>query len=188
MALRLVLLPHITESPLGHNEVELAIVGVVDPTRTSEVHLIGVVGVTSQWSDEGAEVILVFGAGLDAVFGFAAGLVAVFDFPAGLGGAFLGVVVAVWVTPLCKHEMSLCMVRTSSSFIFMSGVSPRRSRGFSASISQMLVNSYLSGQCQSMSETQCQRLNVRDSMSETQCQRLNARESISKTQSQSRIY
>jgi hypothetical protein len=32
-----------------------------------------------------------------------------------------------------------------------------------------------------MSETQYQRLNVRDSMSETQCQRLNVRESMSKS-------
>ena len=45
----------------------------------------------------------------------------------------------------------------------------------------MLVNSYMSGQCQSMSETQCQRLNVRDSMSETQCQRLNVRNSMSES-------
>jgi len=36
----------------------------------------------------------------------------------------------------------------------------------------------------SMSKTQCQRLNVRDSMSETQCQRLNVRDSMSETQCQ----
>jgi hypothetical protein len=168
--LRVVLLPRATESPLGRNEVELEIAGVVDPTRTFEVRLIGVVGVTRIWSNEAADEIFVFGAGLDAVFGFAAGLVEVFDFLAGLGGAFFGVVVALRVTLLCKHEMSRCIVRTSSSFIFASGVSPRRSREFSASVSQMSVNSYLSGRCPSMSETQCQRLNVRDSMSETQCQ------------------
>jgi len=159
-----VLLPRATESPLGRNEVELEIAGVVDPTRTSEVLLlIGVVGGTRICSNEGADVI--FGAGLDAVLGFLAGL----------GGAFLGVVVALRVTLLCKHEMSLCIVRTSSSLSFASGVSPRRSRELSTSVSQMSVNSYLSGRCQSMSETQCQRLNVRDPMSETQCQRLNVR-------------
>jgi len=32
-----------------------------------------------------------------------------------------------------------------------------------------------------MSETQCQRLNVRDSMSETQCQKLNVRDSMSES-------
>jgi hypothetical protein len=163
------LLPRATKSPLGRNEVELEIAGVVDPIRISEVRLlIGVVGGTRICSNEGADVI--FGAGLDAVFGFAAGLVAVLGFLAGLGGAFFGVVVALWVTLLCKHEMSLCIERTSSSLSFTSGVSASRSRELSASISQMSVNSDLSGRCQSMSETQCQRLNVRDSMSETQCQ------------------
>jgi len=127
---------------------------------------------------------VIFGAGLDAVFGFAAGLVAVLGSLAGLGGAFLGVVVALRVTDLSKHEMSLCILRTSSSLRFASGVSPRRSRELSTSVSQMSVNSYLSGRCQSMSETQCQRLNVRDSMSETQCQRLNVRDSMSETQCQ----
>jgi len=118
---------------------------------------------------------VIFGAGLDAVFGFVAGLVAVLGFLAGLGGAFLGVVVALRVTLLCKHGMSLCIVRTSSSLSFTSGVSPRRSLELSASVSQISVNTCLSCQSQSMSETQCQRLNVRDSMSETQCQRLNVR-------------
>jgi hypothetical protein len=180
---RVVLLPRATESPLGRNEVELEIAGAVDPTRTSEVRLlIGVVEGSRICSNEGADVI--FGAGLDAVFGFAVGLVAVLGFLAGLGGAFLGVVVALWVTLLCKHEMSLCIVWTSSSLSFASGVSPRRSRELSARVSQMSVNSYLSGRCQSMSETQCQRLNVRDSMSETQCQRLNVRDSMSETQCQ----
>jgi hypothetical protein len=175
--LQVVFLPRATESPLGRNEVELEIVGLVDPTRTSEVHLlIGVVGGTRICSNEGADVI--FGVGLDAVFGIAAGLIAVLSFLAGLGGAFLGVVVALWVTLLCKHEMSLCIVWTSSSLSFASGVSPRRSQELSTSVSQMLVNSYLSGRCQSMSETQCQILNVRDSMSATQCQRLNVRDSM----------
>jgi hypothetical protein len=142
--LRVVLLPRATESPLGRNEVELEIAGVVDPTRTSEVRLlIGVVGGTRMCSNEGADVI--FGAGHDVVFGFAAGLVAVLGFLAGLGGAFLGVVVALRVTLLCKHEMSLCIVWTSSSLSFAFGVSPRRSRELSASVSQMSVNSYLSG-------------------------------------------
>jgi hypothetical protein len=48
----------------------------------------------------------------------------------------------------------------------------------------MSINFYLSGWCQSVSETQCQKLNVRDSMSETQCQRLNVRDSMSETQCQ----
>ena len=122
--------------------------------------------------------------GLDAVFGYAAGLVAVLGCLARLGGAFLGVVVALRVTLLCQHEMSLCIVQTSSSLSFTSGASPRRSRELSARVSQMSVNSYLSGRCQSMSETHCQRLNVRDSMSETQCQRLNVRDPMSETQCQ----
>ena len=186
--LRVVLLPSATQSPLGRTEVELEIAGAVDITRTFEVGLlIGVVGGSRICSNEGADVI--FGAGLDAVFGFAAGLVVVLGFLARLGGAFLGVVVALRVTLLCKHEMSLCIVRTSSSLSFTSNVSPRRSRELSASVLQMSVNSYLSGRCQSMSvnvrdsmsETQCQRLNVRDSMSETQCQRLNVRDSMSES-------
>jgi hypothetical protein len=110
--LRVVLLPRATESPLGRNEVELEIAGVVDPTQTSELRLlISVVGGTRICSNEGANVI--FSAGLDAVFGFAAGLVAVLGFLAGLGGAFLVVVVALRVTHLCNHEMSLGIVRTS---------------------------------------------------------------------------
>jgi hypothetical protein len=70
---------------------------------------------------------VIFSARLDAVFGFAAGLVAVLGSLAGLGGAFLGVVVALRVTLLCVHEMSLCIVRISSSLSFASGLSPRRS-------------------------------------------------------------
>ena len=140
--LKVVLLPRATKFPLGPAEVELEIAGVVDPTRTSEVRLlIGLVGGTRICSNEGADVI--FGVGLDAVFGFAAVLVAVLDSLAGLGGAFLGVVVALRVTLLCKHEMSLCIVRTSSSLSFGSGVSRRRSRELSANVSQMSVNSYL---------------------------------------------
>ena len=80
--------------------------------------------------------------------------------------------------------MSLCIVRTSSSSSFASGISPRRSRELSASVSQKSVNFYLSGQCQSMSETECGRLNVRDPMSETQCQRLDVRDPMSETQCQ----
>jgi len=73
--LQVVLLPGTIKSTLGRNRVELEIAGVVDPTRTSEVHfLIGVVRGTSICSKEGADGNL--GAGLDAVFGFAAGLVA----------------------------------------------------------------------------------------------------------------
>jgi len=110
------------------------------------VHLlIGVVGGTRTCSKEGADVII--GAGLDAVSGFAAGLVAVLGFLAGLGGAFLSVVVALRVTLLCRHEMSLGIVRTSSSLSFASAVSPRRSRELSASVSQMSVNADLSGRC-----------------------------------------
>jgi hypothetical protein len=79
------------------------------------------------------------------------------------------------VTLVCNHEMSLCIVQTSSSLSFASGVSPKRSRELSTSVSQLSVNSYLSDRCQSTSAIQCQRLNVRDQMSETQCQRLNVR-------------
>jgi len=63
--LQVVLLPHATRSPLSHNKVELEIAGVGDPTRTSEVHLIGVVGVTRTWSNKAAHEIFVFGAGHD---------------------------------------------------------------------------------------------------------------------------
>jgi len=86
------------------------------------------------------------------------------------GGAVLGVVGALSVTLLYKHELSHCILWTRSWLIFASGVSPRTSREFPASISLMLANFYLSGGYQSMSETQSQRINVRDSMSETQCQ------------------
>jgi len=48
----------------------------------------------------------------------------------------------------------------------------------------MSANFYLSGQFQSMAETQCQRLNVRDSLSETQCQKLINRDSMSETHCQ----
>ena len=51
--LRLVLLPHTTKSPPGRDEVELEIVGVVNPTQTSDVLLlIGVVGGTRICSNE----------------------------------------------------------------------------------------------------------------------------------------
>ena len=95
--LHVILLLRATKSPLGCNEVELEIAGVVDPTRTSDVHLlIGVVGGTRICSNEGASVIC--GVGLDGVCGFATGLVVVLHFLAELGGASLGVVVAVRVT------------------------------------------------------------------------------------------
>jgi len=131
------------------------------------------------WSNERADVIFVFGMGLDAVFGFAVGLVVVCNFLAQHGGAILGVVVALRVPLLCKHEMSLWIASTSPQFIIVSGVSPRRYSEFSTSILQISVHFYLSGQHQSMSEIECQRLNVRDSMSETQCQRLNVRDLMS---------
>jgi hypothetical protein len=154
VALPLVVLRHATESPLVSNEVELEIAIVVDPIRTSEVHLlIGVVGGTRICSNEGAAVI--FAAGLDAVFGFVVALVAVLDYLVGLGGAVLGVVVALRVTLLYKQELSLCIVRTSSLLSFAFSVNPRSSQELSASISQLSVNSYYSGRCQSISETQC---------------------------------
>jgi hypothetical protein len=164
--LQVVLILRATESPLGHNEVELDIAGVVNPTKTSEVHsLIGVVGGTRICSNDGADVI--FGAGLGGVFGFAVGFVVVFDSLAGHGGTFLGVVVALWVTFHCNHEMSLRIVRVSSSLRIASVVSPNTSRELSASVSHMSGNFYLTGRCWSMSEAQCLRLNVRDSMCET---------------------
>jgi len=95
------LLSSATISLLGCSEVELEIAGVVDPTRGSEVPLIGVVGVTRIWSNEGADVILHFGVRLDVVVCFAMGLIEVFHFLAGLDGAFLGVVITVRVTLLC---------------------------------------------------------------------------------------
>ena len=72
---------------------------------------------------------MIVGVGLDAVFGFAVGLIAVYDFLAGPGGAFLGVVVALRVTLHCKHQMSRCIVQTSSSLSSASGETPRRSHG-----------------------------------------------------------
>ena len=95
--------------PFGRNEVRLDIAGVVYPIQTSDVCLlISVVGGARILFNEVADVI--FGVGLDAVFGFAAGLVVLLGFLAGLGWAFFGVVLDLWVTLLCKHEMSLCTV------------------------------------------------------------------------------
>jgi len=69
---------------------------------TSEVHwFIGVVGGTRGRSNEGADVI--DGVEYDAAYGITAVLVAISDFLTGLGGALLVVVVALQVTPLCKH-------------------------------------------------------------------------------------
>jgi len=124
--LGVVIPPRSTESPLSCNEVELEIVSVVDPTQTSKVRLlIGVLGGTIIWSNEGA--VVVFGTEHDAGCVSAAELVAVFDVLAVLGGDVLGVVVAPRVTLLSKHEMRLCIIRTSSSLSFESGVCPRRS-------------------------------------------------------------
>ena len=58
--------------------------------------------------------IVIFGVGLEAVFGFVAQIVLVIGILAGVGGALFGVVVALWVTLLCKHELSVCIVWTSS--------------------------------------------------------------------------
>ena len=125
------------------------------------------------WSGEGADVIFVSGTGRDVILGMEPGLIEVLDFLAELVGAVLGVVVALQVTLLCKHEMSLCIVQTSSSFILASIVCCSRSCEFSARIWQMSLNSYLAGQRQVMSRTHCQHLEFRDSMSETQYPRLN---------------
>jgi len=155
-----VLLPHTTVSFLGLSQVELQMAAVVDPAHTHKLHLlIGLVGGTRIWPNEGADVI--FGMGCDAVFGFAAGLITVIDFLAGLGGDFLGVMVAIWVTLLCQHEMSLCIVQISFSFIFASDVHSRRFPMVSACVLPISVDSILSGWCQLMSVTQCQRLNIR---------------------------
>jgi len=122
---------------------------------------------------------LCFWHGLHVVFGIVVGLVAIIDFQAELGGDCLGVVVVDHrVTLLWKCEISVWIVRTWSSLIFTSGVSPRWCRELSASISQMSVNSYLSGRWQSMLVTNCHQLNLLDSMSDTQCQRLNVRQLI----------
>jgi len=178
-----VLLPHATWYPLGRYEVELALAGVVDPTWTSEEHsLIQAVGGTCICSNEGVDVS--YGAGCDVSFGWAAGLNAVIDFLAWLRGVFLGVVVSLQVTHVSKHEMSLCIVRTSSSLSFVSGVSPRRSWELSGSVQQMVVNSYVSGRCCEMSETQCWRFDGRDSLSEAECHRLDVRNQMSETQCQ----
>ena len=127
---------------------------------------------------------MIFGVALNAVLVFVVGLTTVSDFLAELGHHFLGVVVAIQVTHVCRHGISLCVVWTSSLFSFPPGLSPRPSEVLSVHILQMLVNSYLSGRCQSMSETQCQRANVNNSMSETQCLRLNVRVSMSESQCQ----
>jgi len=100
--------------------------------------------------------------------------------------------VSLAVTRLCNHGISL-VIEWISSCIFTSGIEPRISREFAASISPMSVPSYYQVDvclCQWLnirdlnSETECQELNARDWMSETQCQRLNARDSMSETQCQ----
>jgi hypothetical protein len=181
--LPLVILPHTAESPLSRNTVELDIACVVDPTGTSEVHsLLGVVTGTRMCSEEGGDVF--FRTGLDAVCGCVVGHITVFDFLAGLGADFLGVVVALWVTPLSMHKISLCIVQTSLSLSFASSVCCRRSQKFSASIVQMSLNTCFSGRCKSMSDTQRLRLIVRDSMSQTECQRLNVEDRMTETECQ----
>ena len=97
--------------------------------------MIHVVGETTIWSNEGADVIIA--VGFNAVFGFLAGLMEVFGFPAGLQWAYVGIVVALRVTLLCYHEMCLFIVRTSPSCIFTSSVSPWESRKVSPIILQM---------------------------------------------------
>jgi len=97
--LRVVLLPNPTESLLVCQAVELDNLGVVDPTRTSEVSVsIDVVGGTTIWSGEGADVIC--DAQCDAVVGFVVGLIAVFHLLVALGQACLGALVALWETHL----------------------------------------------------------------------------------------
>ena len=97
--------------------------------------------------------IIIYGKGLDGVFGCVARLVAVFDFPVEHAWALLSVVVAFQMTLLCKDEMSLCSVSTSSSFIFAFSESLSKCREFSGSIMQKSVNCYLSGRCKSMTGT-----------------------------------
>jgi len=105
---------------------------------------------------------------------FVAGLVGVLNFLPGLCGVCQGVGVALRATLLCTHEISLCIVRTSSSLSFGFGLSPKRSCKLSPSVMSMFVNFK-----DSMSEAWCQRPNVSDSMSVTQCQWLNVRDSMS---------
>lgn len=143
MPLEVVVLPHATQTPIGRNEVELQIASVGDPIQTSEVGSIGVVGVNRICSNEGAGVIFILDVQCVAVLSFALGLVAVFDFLVGHDGGFLGVIVALQVTLLFKHEMSFCTVWTSSSLVFTSGVSPMTSREFPASILESSLHYYL---------------------------------------------
>jgi len=136
------LVPHSNESHCGCIAVELEIAGVVDPTWTFTGRLISRVGVDRIWPNDAADEIFVFGAGLCAVFEFSADLVAVYNLQAWLRGACVRVVVALRVTLLCKHEMTRCIIWKSSSFLLASGLSPMRSREFSACILQMSDNSY----------------------------------------------
>ena len=176
--LPLFLVPCITESSLHWNGVELEITGVVNLTGTSEERSIHVLEVMRTWSKAGVEVMSIFARGLEEVFGSAARHVAVFDYLTGLGGAFVAMVLALRVTVLCNHEMNLCTVWISLSFIIASSVCPRWSSEFSANVSQMSVTSNLSVRCQSMWETQCQILHKRDSMSQTQYLRLIVRDLV----------
>jgi len=105
VSIQLVLLPHTIKYSLSWNDVELQIAGLVDPIQISEVQLfIGVVGESTIWSYEGADVI--FDMGLDVVFASVAGLSAVFDYLVGLCGAWVVLLVALWVMLHCKHVMT----------------------------------------------------------------------------------
>lgn len=105
--LEVLLVCHVTNSPIDRKEVVLDIADVEHPILTSAVHLIGVVGVTRLWSNTEADDIFIVSVGLHAVFAFVEVLICGFDFLVGFGGAFFGVVVALQVTILCKHEMCL---------------------------------------------------------------------------------
>jgi hypothetical protein len=168
----IVLLPHSTVSPFGSNEVEFQVVSVVVPIRTSEVHLmiqtVGGTRINSNWEAE-----VIFAVGLNSVFGITVGLIAVSDCLARHGRALVCVVVALPVTILCRHEMSLWIVWTSSIFSITNGTCAWQSQEVLPMVSQMSVHSCLSDQWQLISEACCQRLNVRDPMSQTACQWLN---------------
>jgi len=112
----LLLLCCTTQSLLQHIVDELAIVAVVGPTLTSEMHVISVVGVTRIWSNNEAYVIIVFAVRLDVGFGLAAKLNTVFDFLAGLLDLlwvwwqpfrWLLSILMNWVIALCSHRYDL---------------------------------------------------------------------------------
>jgi len=154
MPLQVVSLPHTTKSPLCWNDVVFNIGREVDQKQISEAWLLASVGDgTIMWSNEEADAI--YGMGLNAAYGFVAGLIAIFDFLAALGGASWGVLVALQVTHLSMHEMTVCIVQTSCSLNFISGIRHRRSWRLLASFLPISVIHYLSGPCQLKSKTQC---------------------------------